>query len=49
MAMLINAIVQVKKLKNKKKELNKKKFHTFIIENGEIKENLMLQKILSQL
>ena len=44
-----NAIVQMKKLKNKKKEQSKKKFLTFMIENGEIKVNPMLQKISNQL
>ena len=34
--MHINAIVQLKKLKNKKKEPDKKKFLISIIENGEI-------------
>ena len=45
MDMHTNATAQVKKLKNKKKEQSKKKFHTFTIENGEIKVNLKLQKI----
>ena len=31
-----NVIVLVKKLKNRKKGQNKKKYHIFIIENGEI-------------
>ena len=42
---LINAIVQVKKLKIKKKELDKKNFRIFIIENGEIFLRKMLQQI----
>ena len=41
----INVIVQQRKLKNKKKELDKKNFLIFIIENGEIYQNLMLLKI----
>ena len=49
MDMHINVIVQVKKLKSKKKGLNKKKFLIFIIENGEIKINPMLQKTSNQL
>ena len=36
MVMHINAIVQVKKLRNKRKELDKKNFHIFIVENVEI-------------
>ena len=43
--MLIGAIAQVKKLKNKKKELDKKNFLIFIIENGEILQKRMLQRI----
>ena len=43
--MLINVIVHLRKLRNKKRELNKKKFHIFMIENGEIKKKLMLLKI----
>ena len=43
--MLTNVIVQMKKQKNKKKEQNKKKFLTFMIENGETKVKMMLQKI----
>ena len=46
--MLKNVIAQVKKLKIKKKEQDKKKFLKYMIENGEIKKKLMLQKILSQ-
>ena len=34
--MPINAIAQVKKLRNKRKELDKKSFHIFIVENVEI-------------
>ena len=45
MVMHTNVIVQAKKLRNKKKEQDKKKFLIFMIENGEIKKNLMLQKI----
>jgi hypothetical protein len=45
MVMLINAIAQVKKLKNKKKELDKKNFLIFIIENGEIYQSQKLLKI----
>ena len=41
----INVTVVLKKLKNKKKELNRKKFHTFIIENGEMQIKMMSQKI----
>ena len=44
---LINVIVQVKKLKNKKKGQNKKKYHISIIESGEIRVKLMLQKKLN--
>ena len=47
--MHISVIAQAKKQKNKKKEQGKKKFLTFMIENGEIKKKLMLQKILNQL
>ena len=47
--MHINAIVKVRKLKNKKKEQNKKKFLIFIIESGETKKKVMLPKILDQL
>ena len=36
-------------IEEQKKELNKEKFLIFIIENGEIRENLMLQIILNQL
>ena len=43
--MLISAIVKVRKSKNKKKELDKKNFPIFIIENGEILQNQILQKI----
>ena len=49
MVMHTNVIVQMKKLKNKKKEQSKKKFLTFMIENGEIEVNPMLQKISNQL
>ena len=45
MEMLINAIAQVMKLKNKKKEQDKKNFLIFIIENGEIVQKLMLPRI----
>ena len=45
MVMPINVIVQQRKLKNKKKELDKKNFLISIIENGEIYQNLMLLKI----
>jgi len=45
MAMHINVIVQQRKLKNKKKELDKKNFHIFIIENGGICQNLRPLKI----
>ena len=48
MVMRINVIVQVKKQRNKKKEQDKKKFLTSMIENGEIRKKLMLQKILNQ-
>jgi hypothetical protein len=44
-AMHISDIAQYKKLKNKKKELNKKNFLTSIIENGEILWELMYPKI----
>ena len=40
-----NVTVLVKKLKNKKKELDKKNFLISTIENGEIYQSLMLQKI----
>ena len=43
--MHINVNVKAKKLRNKKKEQDKKKFLIFMIENGEIKKNQMLQKI----
>ena len=49
MEMLINVIVQMSKLKNKRKELNKKKFHIFMTENGVIKLTLKPLKISSQL
>ena len=49
MVMLISVIVQVKKSKNKKKDLNKKNFLIFIIENGEILQMQTLQKILNLL
>ena len=45
MVMHINVTVQLKKLKSKKKELDKKNFHIFTIENGEIYQNLKLPKI----
>ena len=45
MDMHTSVIVQVKKQKNKKKERDKKKFPTYMIENGETKKNPMLQKI----
>ena len=45
--MHINAIAKMKKQNNKKKEQSKKKFHIFMIENGEIKVMQMLQKILN--
>ena len=48
MVMLINVTVLVKKLKNKKKELDKKNFPIFTIENGEIYKSLKLPKILNQ-
>ena len=41
---LINVIAQMRKLKNKRKELNKKKFHIFTTENGEIRMKARLQK-----
>ena len=41
----INVIAQQRKLKNKKKELDKKNFLISIIENGEIYQNLTLRKI----
>ena len=43
--MLIDAIAQVKKLKNKRKELDKKNFLIFIIGNGEIFQSQKRQKI----
>ena len=43
--MPINVIVQVKKLKNKKNELNKRNFPIFTIENGEMFLKLKLLKI----
>ena len=49
MVLHINVIVRVKKLKNKRKELDKKKFLISTIENGEIRKKPMLQKILNQL
>ena len=42
----INVIVLVMKLKNRKKGQNKKKYHIFIIENGEIRKKPTLQKEL---
>ena len=45
----INVTAQLKKLKNKKKELHKKKFPIYMTENVEIKQKLMLQKISSLL
>ena len=45
MAMHINVIVQQRKLKNKKRELDKKNFLIFIIENGETYQNLRHLKI----
>ena len=45
---LINVIVRLKKLKPKKKELSKKKFHTFMIENGGTEMKMKRLKILNQ-
>ena len=45
MEMPINVTAAQKKLKNKKKELNKKKFHMFIIENGEKLLKIKHQKV----
>ena len=45
MVMHINVIAQQRKLRNKKKELDKKNFPISIIENGEMYQNLMLPKI----
>ena len=45
MEMLINVIVQMKKLKSKKRELDKKSFLIFTIESGEILVNLRHLKI----
>ena len=42
MAMHISVIAQVKKQRNKKKERDKKRFLTSMIENGEIKKKQML-------
>ena len=44
----IDFIDQAKRQKNKKKEQDKKKFLISMIENGETKKTLMLQKILNQ-
>ena len=41
----INVIVQVQKLKIKKKEQDKKKFLIFMTESGEIRRKQMHQKI----
>jgi len=46
--MLKNVIVKMRRSRNKKKELNKKKFLISIIENGGIKKKLKLQIILNQ-
>ena len=43
--MPINVIVKQRKLKNKKRELDKKNFLIFIIENGGTYQNLKLLKI----
>ena len=47
MEMHINVIVQVRKLKNKKIELNKKNFLISIIENGEMQMKKTFRKILN--
>ena len=46
--MLINGIAKREEKENKKKEQDKKNFHIFTIENGEIFWNQMLLKISNQ-
>jgi len=47
MDVLISVIAQIKRLKNKKKELDKKKYITSIIENAEMQMKKMLLKKLN--